>query len=199
MQLRRCGMARQQSGVQRHRGSHTLVVIVHNGAKYRRTQQGTHFLHLRKVFVLQIQSIQLRCIQCRPFVRHLVLCDHLFSSAAVASQRKAGQRVIRRQQTVFHQRIHSGNKARGMAAGIGHALPRGNGGSVLRRQLGKAVGPALCCAVSRRGVNDPGSFVLHQGHSLPGRRVWQAQKHNIRRVDALFPLSGVFAFVLVDQ
>ena len=41
--------------------------------------------------------------------------------------------------------------------------------------------------------------VLNQGHSLAGRGVGQAQKHQIRRVETLFALGGVLALLLVDE
>ena len=66
-------------------------------------------------------------------------------------------------------------------------------------QLRKAVVPPRRRPVSGGSVNDAGGGTLDEAHRLHGRRVRQAQKHDIHPVHQLFPLRRVLPLILVNE
>ena len=66
------------------------------------------------------------------------------------------------------------------------------------QQLGEAVDPAGGGAVGGGGVHHPGVLVFDERHRLHGGGVWQAQEHQIGRVQETLALGGVLALVRVN-
>ena len=112
---------------------------------------------------------------------------------------EAGDRIVRGQDPQFDQGSHGGQKARGVAARVGHPLGEADALPLAREQFGKAVHPARLGAVGGGGVQDPGAGVLHQGDGLPGGVLRQAQEDQVGGVQELFPLLHVPALVRVDD
>ena len=111
----------------------------------------------------------------------------------------AGQKCVRRQQPPLYQRCNQGDKARGVAAGVGDPLGCLDGIPLLLAQLREAVNPAWGGPVGGGGVDDPGIGVFHQLYRLHGSLVRQAEEHQVGLVHQLFPLGGVLALVFVDE
>ena len=193
------GDPRQLIHVQRHGGCHALVVVIHNGGEHRRLCQAADLLHLRQVLVVLPQAVEAGTVKGFPLLRRLVLGDHLLAAAGVAGEGEAAEVRVRRQHPRLHQRGRDGDKARGMAPGVGHVFGLGDGLPLALFQLREAVDPARRRPVGGGGVDDPGVGALRQGHRLHGRRIRQAEEHDVRCRHQLFPLRRVLPLVLVDQ
>ena len=194
-----CGHASELTHVEGDGGGHALVIVIHNRAEHRGLLQAADDLHLRQVLVALGNAVDTGAAHLLRLVPALVLGDHLLAAAGVAGEGEAAEVRVLGQQAQLHQRRDRADKARGVAAGVGHPLGRRNGLPLPLLQLRETVDPAGSGAVGGGGVDDPGVGIVHQGHGLPGRRVRQAEKHNIRRVHELFPLLRVLALGLVDQ
>ena len=133
--------------------------------------------------MLQVQAVDALGIMARVAARILILRDHLFAAARIAGQRRAGEGEIRRHHILRDQRVHGRDKPARVAAGVGHPPGLPDRRAVRRRQLGKAVIPVRVGAVRGRSVDHAGIFVFDQADGLPGRRVRQAQEHDVRRIE----------------
>ena len=124
--------------------------------------------------------------------------NHPLAAARVARERITGERVVGGHEACLYEGRRGGDEARGVAARVGDALARGDGGALALRELGEAVGPVGGRAVRRGGVDDAGVGVLHETHGLAGRVVGQAEEHDVSGVDEALALVEVVALVLVD-
>ena len=111
----------------------------------------------------------------------------------------AGQGRVRRQQAPLYQRRNQGDKARGVAAGVGDPLGCPDGFPLLRAQLREAVNPAWGGPVGGGSVDDPGIGVFHQLYRLHGGLIRQAEEDHIGLVHQPFPFCGILALVFVDE
>ena len=131
-------------------------------------------------------------------VRIGILGDGLFSRPRIARQGVAGQPGLGGQCPLLHQGPDQREEACGIAPRICHPGRRSNG-LPLSGQLREAVDPALRRPVGGGAVNHPGLAVFYQAHRFHGGGVRQAEEHQVRRVEKLFPLRRVLALGLVDE
>ena len=134
-------------------------------------------------------------VQQRGPVRRLVLRDHLFPAAGIAGQGEAGERQICGDQSRVRQRAHEGDKAAGVAAGVGDQA-RGPDPFPLSRELRESVHPAGAGAVGRGGVDHPGVGIFQPADGLLGRRVGQAQERDVRFVERFAAAILILALFL---
>ncbi len=184
---------------QKQRRGHAAEIIAHDGAEHRRLCQPAHRLHFRQVLVTQVRCVNAVAFAARVAIRRLILGDHLFPAAGIPGQRIGRERRVFCDNALLHQRIDRGDKAAGVAAGIGHAQGLPNAPAVPRRQLGKAVGPARIGPVRRGRVNDTGFGVFNQPDGFLCRPVRQAQKHKIRLVHQVAAPLRVLAPLLFNE
>ena len=85
-----------------------------------------------------------------------------------------------------------------MAARVGDALARGDGGTLVGGQLGEAVGPVGRGAVRSRRIDDAHVGVVHERDRFARGVVGQAEEDYVGGVEEATALIAVVAFVLGD-
>ena len=177
--------------MQGNRDQHTLGKITDNGAENRLFGQTADLHHLGDVLMTQRKPIVPGRIIFRVALGRLILGNHLLAAAGIAGQAVSGQGIVRGENAHLHQGIHQGDKARGMAAGIGHKLRGLNLLPMGLRKLREAVSPGGVCPVGSGSVNDPGAGILYHFGGFHGRSVRQAQEDIIRLLNGALPGSGI--------
>ena len=130
----------------------------------------------------------------------LVLRDQALAAAGITGEGVSRQGEIRRHDAVGHQRVHRGNKAAGVAAGVSDALGFPDGPSVGAGQFREAVGPGVIGTVGRGGIDDGGMAVFDEGNRFHSGFVGKAQKCDVRQIEHLAAGIGIFAqFLAEDQ
>src|SRR6185312_8224991 len=110
-----------------------------------------------------------------------------------------GDRPIPGHQPFFDQRPHQRDEARGIAAGIGDAARLGDGGALLLRHLGEAIGPSRAGAMRGRRVDDAHRIALDEPHRLARGIVGQAEHHEVGAVQEVAPRRGLLAARGIDR
>ena len=129
----------------------------------------------------------------------LILGNELLAAAGVTGEGVAVEGLVGEDQAHLCQRIHSGNEAGGVAAGVGHPLGFDDGLPVAGGELGEAVVPAGGGTVGGGGVDDPGVGVFDHSHGLTGSVIGETQEDQVGGVQKLLPLGGVLALFVVDE
>ena len=156
--------------------------------------------HLRHVLVLLRQAvdpIRHARIACRALV--LELGDHAAPAAGIAGDRGDRHRPRRRDDARFDHRPHQRDEAGRIAARIGDE-PRVLDRRALRLgHFRKAVGPARCRTIRRRGVDHAHLRVGDQRHRFARRVVRQAEDHGVDAVQELGAGVAVLAANWIDR
>src|SRR5258706_9980367 len=152
-------------------------------------------LHLGDMLVSQAERID-TCGR-RP-VGALELGDHRFAATRIARDRVDRDRPVDRDQPRAQQRADERQEAGRIAAGIADAHGLGDGRSLARFQLGKAIGPPLCDAVRSGGVDHAGVRIVDQPDSLACRIVGKAEDDEVGVVERFRTRAGILAPVLVE-
>ena len=160
-------------------GHHPLADVPQDGDEHGGAVQPGQLLHLGQVLVGKTDGIEAGGVQQRAAVRGLVLGDHLLAPAGVAGEREAGDGIVPGQYPQLDQGGGGGQKAGGVAAGVGHPAGELDALALAGQQLGKAVHPALGGAVGGGGVDDPGLGVVDQRDRLFGGGVRQAEEDQV--------------------
>ena len=131
-------------------------------------------------------------------VFRFIFGNHCLAAAAVACQAVRCQRIIRPDNAKLNEGIDCGNKACGMAAGVGNALCMSDFFLMQRGKLRKAIYPIGICAVGCTCVNNAGVRVFHQLDCLFCRIIRQTEKNNLCLVHQSFSLCLILSQILAD-
>ena len=129
------------------RGGHALVIVIYNRKENRRSHKTADLLHLRNMLVMKGQAVDSGSVQGLCLVGGFIRGDHLFAAARITGEGKAGKGIVSGDDAHTHQRGSTGNKACGMAAGIGDPPAVSNGVALFRGKLREPIGPVVICAV----------------------------------------------------
>ena len=143
-------------------------------------------------------SINARAIKRLVLALPLIFGYHLFAPPGITGEGVTCHRVIPGEHTRGHQRGGSGEKAGGVTTRVRRTLGKLHPLTLPGQQLRKAIDPAGRGAMGGRGVDYLCAVVLNERHSLSGRGVGQAQEHQIRIIQELFPLLRVLALFRID-
>ena len=108
--------------VKRNRDGHSLEVVAHIRIKNRLVVKPAHLHHFGKMLVLLSERVEPRRIKLRIAVRGFILSDGFFTRARIARNRMTHHWIVRRDDSVFYERIADCAKARSIAARSCHTV-----------------------------------------------------------------------------
>ena len=183
--------------MQRQLHQHPLCEVAYGWHKQRATGQAGVAHDFGNVLVLQAQCIELHGRRIASFVGF----DHGAAPTGVATDGRQAHREIGGQQSRIYQWANQRNGARGIAAGIAHALCLHHRFALTGGQFGEAVDPARCGAVRSRCINDFGSNsavsprqIVNHRYGFNSGIIVQAQYDQIR-----FGHQGAFGIRVFAQ